>query len=152
MIAEKTIESAIIAKLNSLGFSSAWITGGWQSCAVGDTKVEPKDALCVIDVTAKPRSYDTYMTPACEISVDIAMSIRDELAPNGAAVAAYAEPLFNLLQSWQMSLATARTDLAITDFVVAGVRLDGGDTSRDDANARSLVTQSVTVKCVITNN
>jgi len=152
MIIEKAIETAVIAKINSLGLASAWITGGWQSAPIGSTKTESANALCVIDVNAKPRSYDNYLAPSCEVSVDIEMSIRDELAPTGAEVASYAEPIFNLLQSWQMSLATARTDLPIANFTIAGTRLDGGDVTRDDNTSRSIITQSVTIKGVITNN
>lgn len=152
MIIEKAIENAVITKINSLGFASAWISGGWQSAAVGCTKTEAKDALCIITVNAKPRSYDTYLAPACEVSVDIEMIIRDELAPTGAEVASYAEPLFNLLQSWQMSLTTARADLPITDFTIAGTRMDGGDTARDNTLSRSVITQSVTIKGVVHNN
>lgn len=149
MLLEKAIETAIINRLAQLPLTSAQITGGWQSAAVGTVKTENADTLCQISVIAKPRSYETYLMPSCEVGVDIEVSIRDELAPTGAEVADYFEPIANLLQSWQRSIDTVRSDLVVSGFGIAGIRLDGGDTLHDSSSSRSVITQSVTIKGVI---
>ena len=148
---EKLIEKAVMDAITALDLTDLAIGGFWQASESGILKdLERDDVSAVVRVTAKPRRYDSFTTPKCEISVTIVLAVLVDRAPDGAALSATAEPILNLLETWQRDITQVKTAFTVNGFAPSGLRLDGGDASLDRARNAWLVPMGLTVRGVVT--
>ena len=148
---EKLLESAIVAKLRALSSNARiGVDGFWQPSAEGTAKgAETPAEEGVLRVVVKPRAFETFTTPKANFSVALALVLREETDPARDRLAELVCPIFNLMQEWQESVDTVRSDLTVDGFAPSGLRLDGGDVRRDDARHSIVITQSFTIRGTI---
>jgi hypothetical protein len=84
------------------------------------------------------------------VPVSIALTVRMETAPDGEALSAYTQPLFDLLQEWQMSVDSVKNDFTTMNFSPFGIRVEGGDIgfSGEPRNCWT-ITQKFTLRGVV---
>lgn len=148
---EKQVEKAVLEAVAALPMDGLDMDGIWQKSPNGRAKgSEDPNAKAFLRVIAAPRSFETFSSPRVDITVALALSVRLETAPTGEEIAAYSEPLFALLQGWQMSIETVRNDFTFPAFTPCGIRLDGGDIgfSGEPRNCWN-VTQKFTLRGII---
>lgn len=155
MIIEKLIESAIVAKLAALDLPDVTVSGFWQPAQSGAPKGRESAASAAIGVVVAPRAYETFTSAKAQLRGVVTLTVRRDACPTGAELAAFAEPVFALLETWQRSLPDVKADLTPTDanlsplFVPHGFRLDGGDPSTDPKNTVWIISQTFTLRGVI---
>lgn len=147
---EKELESAILARIVDAAPEAVQVSGMWQPSASGVVKGEERSgAMAYAVVAVAPRSHETFATPKADFAVAVSLVVRQELCPDGAALADFTERILSVLEGWQMSLPAMQADLAVPGFAPAGLRLDGGNVEYSDAAHAWTVTQSFTVRGVV---
>lgn len=147
---EKDIEKAVLDAIAALNLSGLSIGGFWQSVDAGIVKdLERNDLTATLRVIAKPRRYDGFTSPKCEIAVALGLAVLVDRAPDGAALATITNPILNLLQTWQRDITAVKTAFTSTAFIPSGLRLDGGDASFDRAARVWSVPMGFTIRGVI---
>ena len=148
---EKDIEESVAALLRSR-LHSVRIGTTWEQSPAGEVKGEEHvEDDAVIAVAASAPQWDAWLVPACTVAVALAVSVRREVAPDAAALAAIMEPISNLLIALQLDVAACEP-LSSQNFSCDGVRSDGGPppTFVDKSNvwrvARSLTLRGVVVQ------
>ena len=130
-LAEADVEAALIslisARLASAGVARCTVTGSWSQVPGGEVKGEerPADEIAVAVAVGAPQ-WDAYLSPVCTIPAAIAITVRREVAPTGAALAAAVAPVAAMLNNLQADV-TAVDDLSTATFTADGVRVDGGE-------------------------
>ena len=148
---EKQIEQAVLESIAALAMDGLDIQGIWQPAENGSVKgSEDPNAKAILRVVAAPRSFDTFSSPKVNVPVSIALTVRKETAPDGEALSAYTQPLFDLLQEWQMSVDSVKNDFTTMNFSPFGIRVDGGDIgfSGEPRNCWT-ITQKFTLRGVV---
>ena len=147
---EKDLERAVMARVVAAVPGTVQVSGMWQPSAAGAVKgVERAEATAYVSVAVAPRSHETFATPKADFPVAVALEVRQELCPDGAALADFTERIFAVLEGWQMSLPAMQADLTVPGFSPVGLRLDGGNVAFSDAARAWTVTQSFTVRGVV---
>lgn len=152
---EQLLEAAFMAKIAELEIAGLVVYGFWQPTELGVLKAIETAAPAALGVVTAPRSYETYTSAKAVFTTVATLKIRRDSNPTGAELAQYAEPVFDLFQSWQMSIDKVKNDFTLTDnqgaplFTPHGFKLDGGAPRIEpDAGAWS-VTQTLTLRGVI---
>ena len=152
---EQLLEAAVMEKVAKLSLPGLVTYGFWQLSDPGSVKGLELVAPAVLGVVAAPRSYETFTTPKAVFTIAATLKVRRDACPTGTELVTFAEPLFDLFQSWQMSIDKVKDDFTLTDehdaplFTPHGFKLDGG-TPMLDANAGVwIVTQTLTLRGVI---
>ena len=102
-------------------------------------------------VAASPPQYDAFTVPSCSIAVGIAVEIRRETAPDGAALAAVVEPIAAVLNGLQADVENVAA-LSSESFDADGARLDGGQPPMFDATANAWrIVRPLTIRGVVKN-
>lgn len=147
---EKLIEKAAIDAFDTLELEGLTIDGFWQPAEGGTVKaMESFDGPAKMTVRAQPRSFQSFTSPVAEIPVSVALAILTERAPDGAALAAFAEPVANLLQSWQTRVADVKSVFTVEGFTPSGFRMDGGDAQMDKGSRAWTILYTFTLRGVI---
>ena len=127
MFVEKEIEDKICALVREAlgGVDGVKVEGAWSQYAAGEVKgeVATADHAVVAVATGSPQFESFTMTNA-DIPVALAVAVRREIAPDGAALCNICAPLSALLLRWQGGDVQ---ELSTDNFRVDGVRLDSGD-------------------------
>jgi hypothetical protein len=129
MLIDKQLEEKVIemlrAKLASL--SPVRFSGAWSYVPAGSVKGEetPEDSISIGVAVGAP-VWDQYTVPTCSMPVALAVVIRRETAPDGAALAGIAESIADALQDLQLDAEAVSRSLTSENFDANGVRLDGG--------------------------
>lgn len=148
---EKDLERAVMARVGAAVPETVQVSGVWQPSAMGVVKGEEKaGAMAYATVAVAPRSHETFATPKADFAVAVALVVRQELCPDGAALADFTEHILAVLEGWQMSVSAMQADLSVPGFAPCGLRLDGGNVKFSDAARAWTVTQSFTVRGVVT--
>ena len=147
---EKLIEKAAIDAFDALELEGLTVDGFWQPAEGGTVKaMESFDGLAKMTVRAQPRSFQSFTSPVAEIPVSVALAILTERAPDGAALAAFAEPVANLLQSWQTRIADVKSVFTVEGFTPSAFRMDGGDAQMDKGSRAWTILYTFTLRGVI---
>ncbi len=147
---EQSLEQAIVAKIDALKMASLKVDGVLTPVADGAVKgVEGADFAAFAKVAASLRAYETFSHTKADVAVRISLTIRVDLAPDGAALVEYTEPLQSLLDEWQLSIECVHDDLAVEGFSPVGVRVDGGDIALDREAGVWRVEQALTVRGIV---
>lgn len=147
---EKLIEKAAINAFDALGIEGLSIDGFWQPADGGIVKsIESFSGTAKLTLHASPRSFQSFTSPVAEIPVSVALAILTERAPDGAALAAFAEPVANLLQSWQTRIADMKSVFTVEGFTPTGFRMDGGDAQMDKGARAWTILYTFTLRGVI---
>ncbi len=147
---EKDLERAVMARIADAAPETVQVSGMWQPSAAGVVKgVERAEAMAYASVAVAPRSHETFATPKADFAVAVSLAVRQEMCPDGAALADFTERILAVLEGWQMSLPALQADLTVPGFAPAGLRLDGGNVAFSDATRAWTVTQSFTVRGVV---
>lgn len=150
---EQAIERAVAAKVAALGLAALKVDCALSPAATGEVKgAEGADFAAFAKIAASPRAFDTFSLPRADVSVRISLSVRVELAPDGAALAEYSEPLQALLDEWQLSIECVHDDFEVDGFRPVGVRVDGGDVSLDREAGVWRVEQNLTVRGIVSKH
>lgn len=150
---EREVEARVVERiagaLAARGIGGAFVFGAWQPAEAGTVKGrEPEGAAAVVAVAASPKSCETFAVPKADVPCAVALMVRDEADPDGTLFAACAGALSALLDGWHLSLADVKRDLASAHFSPAGLRLDGGSVSHDEAQGAWTAARSFTVRGV----
>lgn len=102
-------------------------TGAWAQVAEGEVKGEekPADSIAVAVAVSAPQ-WDDYLSPVLSIPVSVAVAVRRETSPTGAALAAVCAPLSNLLRNFQQDIDATTENFLTASFVCNGFRFNGG--------------------------
>lgn len=147
---EQLIESAVIGAIAAVIPDHVSINGAWQAAPSGVVKGhETADAVAYVGVAVGPRAFETFTTPKAMFAVAVSLKVRDERDPQGSTFAACAESILALMQSWQTSLQDVKTAFSVEGFVPHGVRVEGGNVVRDDAARATVMTESFTIRGII---
>ena len=129
-LAEAQVEAALVEliseRLTSAGVKGCTVTGSWSHVPDGEVKGEdkPADKITIAVAVGAPQ-WDEYLNPACAIPAAIAIVVRREIAPTGAALVATVAPIAAMLNKLQADV-TAVDALSTPMFGADGVRVDGG--------------------------
>lgn len=149
---EQSLEQAVVAKIAALNLAALKVDSVLAPAAEGKVKgAEGADFAALVKVAASLRAFETFSHSKADVAVRISLTIRVDLAPDGAALAEYAEPLQSLLDEWQLSIDRVHEDLAVDGFRPVGVRVDGGDVSLDREAGVWRVEQALTVRGIVQN-
>lgn len=144
---EKLVEAAAIAAIDALEVDGLVVNGFWQPSPAGTVKdAEDPASGMFLAVKAGHRRYQTFTTPVCEIPVSLSFAILAERFPNGAALAELIEPVMDLLDTWQRSIADVKQAFTVTGFTPSGFRLDGGEPVYDKGRTVWSVPVSFTLR------
>lgn len=147
---EKDLEQKLVGIFSALNLQSLGVSGFWQSAALGTVKgLESGENAAELVVRARPLGFESFTLPKADLSVDLSLAVRVELAADGAALADYFAPIDALLKQWQLSISAVKSDLTLVNFAPVGFRLDGGDASFDSTLSAWSVRQSFTVRGII---
>ncbi len=147
---ERELEKAIIDAVAALGIEGVALTGAWQGAASGAVKgVESASARAVCAVSVRPRTYETFTTPRADFAASIALAVRREMCPDGAALSGIAGPILEMLDGWQKSIGTLRAALPVDRLGICGLRLDGGEVAFDEGRGAWTVSQTFTIRGVV---
>ena len=147
---EQSLEQAVVAKIAALKLAALKVDGTLAPAADGEVKgTEGADFAAFAKVSASLGAFETFSHSKADVAVKIALSVRVELAPDGAALAEYTEPLQTLLDEWQLSIECVHDDLSVEGFRPVGVRVDGGDISLDREAGVWRVEQTFTVRGIV---
>lgn len=147
---EQELEKAVLDRIAGLGLEKVQTVGMWQKSASGVVKgCEDESARAVVAVSVRPRAYETFSAPKVDFTCSVVLAVRRESCPDGGALAEFTEPLFELLDGWQRSVESVKSDLAVDGFYPSGLRLDGGDVTYDETKHAWSVLQSFTVRGVV---
>lgn len=150
MMIEKKIEKAVMDKLSAINLKGVDIDGFWQTAPGGAVKgMERPEARAVLRVAASPAAFEAFSSPKAEVSVAIALVIRQDISPSGEAIEELTAPVFAMLEGWQMSVELVKNDFTIEGFIPCGIRLDGGGVEPPTANNTWVITQKFTLKGVV---
>lgn len=145
MMIEKTIEANIIAAVEALGLPGLVVRGAWQPAAVGKVKGEETEssAPAALAVAVAPRALEQFGFGICSMDVRLALAVRADLCPTGAAIETYAEPIADLLETWNATMDCDHDcGLAVAGrFQPGGLQMTGGEGPTFD---RQLAIWSVT--------
>lgn len=149
---EQSLEQAVVAKIAALNLPALKVDGVLAPAAEGAVKgAEGADFAALAKVAASLRAFETFSHSKADVAVRISLTIRVDLAPDGAALVEYTEPLQALLDEWQLSIDRVHEDLVVEGFRPVGVRVDGGDISLDREAGAWRVEQSLTVRGIVQN-
>ena len=81
--------------------------------------------------------------------MSIALKVDFGRDPTGEIFHGLCATILDLLQAWQRSISAVKAAFAVTDFAPCGLRVDGGDISRDTEANVWIFTQSFTLRGVI---
>ena len=147
---ERDIEKAVIARVKALAVDGLQVVGMWQASAAGIVRgLEGADFTAALSVAAKPKTFQTFSLPTADIPVSLTLSVRAERAPDGDALHDFTAPVAALLDDWQASIASVKTDFTLSNFNPCGFRLDGGEVSFDRNATAWVVTQSFTLRGIV---
>jgi hypothetical protein len=152
---EQQLEAAVVAKFAALNIDGLTVYGFWQPTSTGIPKGREAAAPAALGIVVAPRSYETFTTPKALFTVAVTLKVRRDIFPTGAELAEFTEPIFDLFQTWQMSIDQVKTDFTMTDendapvFVPHGFKLDGGDVSTDPDAGVWVITQTFTLRGVM---
>lgn len=143
MMFEKEIESRIVGAVEALALPGLKVRGAWQDVPEGEVKdVEGSDSPAALFVAASPRQFETFGLPICSMEVQLALVVRIERCPTGAALETYARPILSLLQSWSLGLSCSEDcGFAVEPtadgegFAPGGVQLSTGEGPSHDASS-----------------
>ena len=149
---EPNLEKAVLDAIDSLGLDNLAAGGFWQPSASPDIlkDLERDDVSAIVRVNAKPRRYDGFTSPKCEIQVNIVLAVLVDRAPDGAALALAAKPILDLIETWQRDIAAVKAAFAVQGFTPSGFRNDGGDASLDRQRKAWVMPLAFTVRGVVT--
>ena len=150
---ELLLENAAVSALaDALGDPRISVSGFWSPAPDGTAKgEEDPSSLGALSVVVKPRAFESFTTPKANISVAIALAVREDMDPRRENLAALAARLVARLQAWQTSIDAVRADFTVAGFTPSGFRLDGGDASFDDLAASAVFSQSFTLRGIVTS-
>ena len=147
---EQSLEQAVVAKIAALNLPALKVDGVLAPAAEGAVKgAEGADFAAFAKVAASLRAFETFSHSKADVAIRISLSIRADLAPDGAALVEYTEPLQAILDEWQLSIDCVHEDLSVEGFNPVGVRVDGGDVSLDREAGVWRVEQSLTVRGIV---
>ncbi len=152
---EKLVEAAVIAKIAALELPGVAVDGFWQTTGTGVPKGREGASSAALAVVVAPRSFESFTSAKAQLRVAVTLKVRRDACPTGAELETLASPLFDLLQTWQKSIAQVKADFTLTEddgaslFTPHGFRLDGGDVSTDQEASVWIVSQTFTLRGVI---
>ena len=135
---EKDIEANIIAAIQTLDLPGIDIRGAWQTAAAGEVKdTESDSAPAALFVHVGPRSFETFGVGVCSMDVALSLAVRIDLCPTGAALETYADPIADLLQSWNLTMDCDHPcGMAVEgEFAPGGLQMSGGSGPEIDRDA-----------------
>ena len=133
---EKSIEANIIAAIQALGLTGLVVRGAWQAAAEGEVKDTEDSSPAALAVAVSPRSFETFGFGICSMDVTLALVVRIDLCPTGAALETFVDPIANLLQKWNLTLdCTNDCNLGTDGFTPGGLQMSGGSGPETDREA-----------------
>lgn len=149
MIPELEIEHQVLIAFAQENLPSA---GALSTAAEGAIKgIETCDAKAFMAVAVSAPAYAAYLAPNCEFAVSLALTVRRETSPNGAALVAFLEPISNTLMRLQADAEYVRSALSSEHFCADGVLLEGGQGPIFDKDSNSwTITRQFSLKGIIT--
>lgn len=133
---EKSIEANIIAAIAALDLPGLDIHGAWQAAAEGEVKDTEDSSPAALAVAVSPRSFETFGFGICSMDVTLALVVRIDLCPTGAALETFVDPIANLLQKWNLTLdCTNDCNLGTDGFTPGGLQMSGGSGPETDREA-----------------
>lgn len=125
---EKDIEARIIAAIAALNLPGLDIRGAWQSVDAGNVKGEESaDAPAALAVAVSPRAFETFGICVATMEVALALSVRADLCPTGAALETYAAPIAAMLDDLNINMDIDHDcGMAVDGFKPKSVQVSGG--------------------------
>lgn len=128
---EKTIEANIIAAVEALGLDGLVVRGAWQAAAVGTVKGAETEssAPAALAVAVSPRAFEQFGFGICSMDVRLVLAVRTDLCPTGAELETFADPIANLLETWNATMDCDHDcGLAVSGrFQPGGLQMTGGE-------------------------
>lgn len=134
---EKSIEANIISAIQALNLTDLTVSGAWQAENEGEVKGTEESSPAALAVAVAPRSFETFGFGICSMEVAIALTVRTDLCPTGAALETYVDPVANLLQTWNLTMDCAHPcGMAVEGkFEPGGLQMSGGSGPDLDSEA-----------------
>jgi len=131
MIAEMEIEEKLKAQFGAALASTATLpslrtVGVWDVMNDGEVKSCGGNEAATIAVAVGIRNYDTFQTPTANFACSLALAVRRDACPTGAAIADLIEPLLAKIHGWNADEDSVYDDLTTEHFFPAGFQLVGG--------------------------